>query len=251
MEEKKFNLILSDSITAMKLLIENGTKVDMILCDLPYGTTSCSWDVVIPFTELWDCYKRLIKDNGAIVLFGSQPFTTDLIMSNREWFKYEIIWEKPNPSNPLLAKKQPMKNHENICVFYKMQPTYNPQKERRLEKDKRNQKEKTKGIFKTTGQIRTIPCANGIDKMPMTVQFFNREQGGFHPTQKPQDLLKWFVATYTNRDELVLDNTMGSGSTGVACMELQRRFIGIEKELEYFTIAEKRISAVANQIKLF
>jgi site-specific DNA-methyltransferase (adenine-specific) len=116
MEEKKFNLILSDSITAMKLLIENGTKVDMILCDLPYGTTSCSWDVVIPFTELWDCYKQLIKPNGAIVLFGSQPFTTDLIMSNREWFKYEIIWEKPNPSNPLLAKKQPMKNLSLIHI---------------------------------------------------------------------------------------------------------------------------------------
>ena len=251
MEEKKFNLIWGDCLSEMKPLIEQGIKVDMILCDLPYGTTSCSWDAVIPFADLWNNYTQLIKPNGAIVLFASQPFTTDLINSKRDWFKYEIIWEKPNPSNPLLANKQPLKNHENIVVFYQMQPTYNPQKERRLEKDKRNQNEKTKGIFKTTGQIRTIPSSNGEDKMPMSVQFFNREQSAYHPTQKPQDLLKWLVATYTNKGELVLDNTMGSGSTGVACMDLQRRFIGIEKEHEYFKIAEERICAVANQIKLF
>lgn len=234
-----------DCLSIMKYIPEK--SIDLILCDLPYGTTSCSWDAVIPFEQLWSNYKRLIKENGAIVLFGSQPFTTDLIISNREWFKYEIIWEKPNPSNPLLANKQPMKNHENICVFYQKQPTYNPQMTRRLEKDKRRQKEQTNGILKTTGQSRIIPSTDKETKMPMSVQFFNRGFDGKHPTQKPNDLLRWLIMTYTNDGEVVLDNCMGSGSTIVACIMTGRNYIGIEKEKEYFDIAEEEINKIKSK----
>lgn len=238
-----------DCLQIMETLPNN--SIDLILCDLPYGTTSCSWDAVIPFEPLWSGYKRLIKENGAIVLFGSQPFTTDLISSNRAWFKYEIIWEKPNPSNPLLANKQPMKNHENICVFYQKQPTYNPQMTRRLEKDKRRQKEQINGILKTTGQSRIIPSTDKEMKMPMSVQFFNRGFDGMHPTQKPIDLLQWLILTYTNKGETVLDNCMGSGSTGVACHLTGREFIGIEQDKEYFDIAEKRLNEALSQTFLF
>lgn len=237
----------------METLISNGIKVDMILCDLPYGTTACSWDAVIPFEPLWSCYKRLIKENGAIVLFGSQPFTTDLINSNRGWFKYEIIWEKERPSNPLLCKRQILKYHENILLFCEGQSIYNPQKPRRKDVNKRKNKARAY-VTETIGDKPIYADMNLSGEAefiyPASIQYFPMERGE-HPTQKPEDLLKWIVSTYSNKDELILDNTMGSGSTGVACMETQRRFIGIETERKYFDIAEKRICAVANQIKLF
>jgi DNA modification methylase len=262
-------------------------SIDLILADLPYGTTACKWDSVLPFDKLWNEYERLITDNGAIVLFGSQPFTSALIMSNAKLFKYEIIWEKPNPSNPLLAKKQTLKNHENICIFYKKQCVFNPQMVTRRQEDKRKQKIKTLGIFKTTGQKRIIPSGDFELKLPMSVQFFDREQSGFHPTQKPIELLKYLIKTYTNEfttckecagsgeifagfnqmdcdlktcptckgegktRSVILDNTMGSGSTGVAAKMLQRNFIGIEKELNYFEIAQKRIDNTIIETSIF
>jgi site-specific DNA-methyltransferase (adenine-specific) len=253
-EEKKFNLILGDCLVEMETLISNGIKVDMILCDLPYGTTACAWDAVIPFEQLWSCYKRLIKENGAIALFGSQPFTTDLINSNRAWFKYEIIWEKQKGSNPLLADKQILKAHENIIVFCKGQPTYNPQFEKGkpyIRKGDCSVKSENWGGEKN--KVYDLGSENG-NRYPKSVQKFTSEgmnSNNLHPTQKPIELMKWLVATYSNKDELVLDNTMGSGTTGLGCMIMQRRFIGIEKEQEYFTTAERRISAEANQIKLF
>lgn len=247
--EKKVELYNEDCLNTMKR-IETGS-IDAIICDLPYGTTACKWDVIIPFDELWKEYERVIKDNGAIVLFASQPFTSALIMSNPNIFRYELIWEKPNPSNPLLANKQPLKNHENICIFYKKQPNFKPSKMIRLQKDKRTQKTKEKGIFETTGQKRIIPNADGEYKLGMSVMFFNREQTGFHPTQKPIDLLRTLIRMFTDENEIVLDNTMGSGSTGVACVIENRRFIGIEKEKTYFDIATNRINEEQTQTKLF
>ena len=232
-------LIHGDCLEKMKDIPDK--SMDMILCDLPYGTTACKWDNVIPFEPLWEQYKRIIKDNGAIVLFGSQPFTSALVMSNPKWFKYELIWEKPNPSNPMLAKKQTLKNHENILLFYKNQCTFNPQMELRLEKDKRSQVEKELGIFKHTGQKRIIQNTMGEYKYPMSVRKFNREQTGFHPTQKPVALFEYLIKTYTNEGDLVLDNCAGSGTTGVACKNLNRNFILIEKEQKYVDIAKKRI----------
>jgi len=247
--EKKVELYNEDCLDTMKRI--ETASIDMILCDLPYGTTACKWDVIIPFNELWNEYERVIKDNGAIVLFASQPFTSALIMSNPKLFRYELIWEKPNPSNPLLANKQPLKNHENICVFYKKQPNFNPNKIIRLQKDKRKQKKKEIGVFETTGQKRIIPSTDKEYKLGMSVLFFNREQTGFHPTQKPLDLLRTLIRMFTSKNEVILDNTMGSGSTGVACIIENRNFIGIEKKKNYFDIATNRIKEEQTQTKLF
>lgn len=245
-EQNNFHLIFGKSILEMQNLIDNSIKVDMICCDLPFGTTACSWDVVIPFDQLWSCYKQLIKENGAIVLFGSQPFTTDLINSNREWFRYEIIWEKEQGTNPMLAQKQPLKCHENIIVFYKKQPTYNPQKTKGKPYSGFNSKN-GKTIGEVYGSLKSTHKENSGDRFPKSVQQFNTE-GGFHPTQKPITLVEWLIATYTNKDEIVLDNTMGSGTSGIACMKLGRKFIGIEDDTIHFSTAKKRISESANDL---
>jgi len=242
-------LIKGDCLIEMPKIKDK--SIDLILCDLPYGTTTCKWDVIIPFELLWKQYERIIKDNGAIVLFASQPFTSALIMSNINLFRYELIWEKPNPSNPLLAGKQPLKNHENICIFYKKQPDFKPVKILRLQKDKRTQKTKEKGVFETTGQKRIIPNADSEYKLGMSVMFFNREQTGFHPTQKPIDLLRTIIRMFTVENDTILDNTMGSGSTGVASVIEKRNFIGIEKKSKYFEIAEYRINTETAQLRLF
>ena len=232
-------LFNGDCLEVMKSIPDK--SIDAIITDPPYGTTACKWDSVIPFDLMWEQLNRIIKPNGAIVLFGSQPFTSVLVMSNIKMFKYEIIWEKPNPSNPLLAKKQTLKNHENICIFYKSQCVFNPQMVTRRQEDKRKQKIKTLGIFETTGQKRIIPSTDFELKLPMSVQFFDREQSGLHPTQKPVKLIEYLIKTYTNENETVLDFTMGSGTTGVACKNLDRKFIGIEMNKNYFEIAKKRI----------
>ena len=257
MSEGKKEILLGDCLELMKD-IPNGS-IDMILCDLPYGTTACAWDAVIPFEPLWNCYKRLIKENGAIVLFGSQPFTTDLINSNREWFRYEIIWDKCKGGNFLQANKMPLRRHENIIIFYKGLPTYNPIMTNA-------QKGKVRPLRKNSSQNSEnyLDVKNGVQgfgdttqRFPTSIVEYSSMEGELnplnrkHPTQKPTDLVKWLISTYTNENEIVIDNTMGSGTTGVACIETGRKFIGIEKEQEYFTIAEKRISAVANQAKLF
>ena len=190
------------------------------------STTACKWDSIIPLEPLWKQYKRIIKDNGAIVLTASQPFTTKLISSNMEWFKYEWIWLKDKPSNFMLAKKQPMKYHENILVFYKKQPTYNPQMEKRLEKNKRNNKPR---LNKNNICDTKLYCEKSKG---------NKE---VHPTQKPVALFEYLIKTYTNKGEIVLDNTIGSGTTAVACLKTDRKFIGFELEKKYYNIALKRI----------
>jgi DNA modification methylase len=235
-------LLHGDCLELMKDIPDK--SVDMILCDLPYGTTACKWDKIIPFEPLWEQYERIIKDNGAIVLTAAQPFTSVLISSNLKAFKYNWIYEKNNGSNFMLAKKQPMKVHEDICVFYKKQPTYNPQMNWVGVKDKR----KTYTSKKTFSDIHGSEITshshskdNGY-RYPRTVQKFKIERG-LHPTQKPVALMEYLIKTYTNEGETVLDNCMGSGTTGVACLNTNRNFIGIELDDKYFEIAKKRIES--------
>ena len=219
-------------------------SIDMILCDLPYGTTACKWDTVIPFEPLWEQYNRIIKDNSAIVLFGSQPFTSALIMSNLKMFKYEWIWEKDAGSNFATVKYQPMKEHENILVFGKGKTRYFPIMQERI--GSRKGKETTTIDSGRKDSVYGTQEGRGILKVgklryPRSIQRFNRERG-LHPTQKPVKLLEYLIKTYTNEGELVLDNCMGSGSTGVACLKTNRKFIGIEQDDKYFEIAYNRIN---------
>lgn len=225
--------------------IKDGS-VDMILADLPYGTTACKWDNVIPFEPLWKHYWRVLKPNGAVVLFGSQPFTSKLIGSQIKKFKYELIWQKDKPSNFALSNKQVMKYHENICVFYNAQPTFNKQmidsgmkqhsvKKARSSNDNISPNLKMIKIyggdtFRNPKSILNFSCIRG-----------NSKEKTPHPTQKPVALLEYLIKTYTLEGETVLDNTMGSGSTGVAAVNLKRHFIGIEQDHNYFSIAQKRI----------
>lgn len=220
-------------------------SIDMILADLPYGTTACAWDNMLPLDKLWNEYKRIIKTNGAIVLTAIQPFAWMLCASNPKWFKYEIIWEKPNGTNPMLVKKQPFRVHENILVFYQKQPTYNPQ----MTYGHSNYG----GFFDDTKFIGE--AYNGSNKKlvskhkkntdgsryPRSVQRFSQDRSG-HPTKKPVELMAWLIRTYTNIGDKVLDNTMGEGTTGVACVKENRKFFGIELNEKYFKTSVKNIS---------
>lgn len=224
-------------------------SVDMVFADLPYGTTACKWDEVIPMEPLWEQYNRVTKDNAAIVLFASQPFAATLIVSNLEMFKYEWIWRKNTASGFAFAKYQPMRNHEEILVFAKGRTNYYPQKVKSLVKDRPFGR--PNGRIQSTGTdhypgMKPTP-ANVLQEFvnPKTVLEFgtvgNQNGNKVHPTQKPVALLEYLIKTYTNAGETVLDNTMGSGSTGVACVNTGRKFIGIEKEPKYFEIAKSRI----------
>lgn len=223
-------------------------SVDMILCDLPYGTTACKWDSVIPFEPLWEQYERVIKDNGAIVLTASQPFTSALVMSNPKLFKYEWIWEKAVGSNFALLKYQPMKEHESVLVFSKGRHNYYPIMEERKGGGKSRIKYAHKDSEKTTGEAigalkRTHSESYGDLRNPSSVQFFNNRdrERGLHPTQKPVSLFEYLIKTYTNEGEVVLDNCLGSGTTAIAAINTNRNFIGIEREPEYVAIAQRRI----------
>lgn len=219
----------------------------MILTDLPYGTTQCKWDSIIPFELLWKQYNRIIKDNGAIVLFGSEPFTSKLICSNIKNFKYNWIWQKDKATGHLNAKKQPMRTVETISVFYKKQCTYNPQLEKKPKENIRPATTKRKNIDNYGSMdkesVRAIPIDMGYPKDILKFRGCFGDKGkSNHPTEKPVDLLEYLIKTYTNEKEIVLDNTMGSGSTGVACKKINRKFIGIELEKKYYDIAVKRIA---------
>lgn len=220
-------------------------SVDLILCDLPYGSTQCSWDSIIPFDKLWEQYNRVLKDTGIVVLFSSGLFTIDLINSNRKDFKYKLIWKKNVPTGMSSAKYRPMKYYEEICVFYKKKGTYNPQMKPR------------EGVGKAcynydhycgdSNHVSYEKVKKRYDPdwvQPSDILEFNvvpNRNGKVHPTQKPIELLEWLIKTYSNENDLVLDNTMGSGSTGVACINLNRDFIGIEMDETYFKISEQRI----------
>ena len=227
-------------------------SVDMILCDLPYGTTACKWDTIIPFEPLWEQYKRIIKDNGAIVLTASQPFTSALVMSNVKMFKYTWYWIKDKPSNFLMGKKQPLRYVEECLVFSKGIPLYNPQMQPREEKDKRKNKltssllkNENIGINEKTDKYQDR-LKSGLNDFiyPRNYQKFNNRTDGLHPTQKPVALFEYLIKIYTNEEDLVLDNCAGSGTTGVACKRLKRNYILIEQEEKYCKIAEKRTREV-------
>lgn len=217
-------------------------SVDAVLCDLPYGTTACSWDNIIPFAPLWDEYNRIVKENGAVILFSSQPFTTKLIQSNMKQYRYCWYWRKNNATGAPFAKVQPLRCIEDICVFYRKKPTYNPQGLRKLEKP----------IMPHCGKP-NVYAIRIKDAKPQQYTGYPRNLLEFdgvgnkrlHPTQKPVPLLEYLIKTYTNEGETVLDNCMGSGSTGVACLNTGRAFIGIEQDKKYFDIAADRISKAA------
>lgn len=218
--------------------------VDMVLCDLPYGTTECKWDSIIPFEPLWQQYERIVKRNGAIVLFSAQPFTTKLIHSNMKKFRYCWYWKKSNATGAIFCKTQPMRCVEDICVFYGKQPTYNPQGIKKLEQVKIIQP-KTNNVYRKKKNP-SIQTHTGYPKH--WLEFANEamnHKNRFHPTQKPVALLEYLIKTYTNSDEVVLDNCMGSGSTGVACVNTGRKFIGFELDDKYFEIAKQRINNAA------
>jgi len=236
------NLYRGDCLEVMDRLIEDGVKVDSIITDPPYGTTACKWDSVIPFDEMWLRLNKLIKPNGAIVLFGSEPFSSALRMSNIKNYKYDWVWNKRLAGNVFLAKSQPMKIHENILVFNSSKESFYPIKTD-LEKV-RNYKDKYGGgeSFGKKGTGDKVHTTKGKNpKSIIDISNANRK-GNTHPTQKPVALMEYLIKTYTNENELVLDFTMGSGTTGVACKNLNRDFIGIELDEDYFKIAKERIN---------
>jgi len=234
-------LYLGDCLELMQSIPDG--SVDMILCDLPYGTTACKWDVVIPFAPLWEQYKRVIKDRGAIVLFGSQPFSSILICSNLPMFKYEWVWDKVNKfSGHLNAKIQPMRQTERVIVFSKSTPSYYPVMVVGEPYTAISKGAKSNNYGKQTDGIKTICDGKRYPRDIISIKGDERGTvGRIHPTQKPVALLEYLIKTYTLEGETVLDNTMGSGSTGVACINTKRNFIGIEKDDKYFEIAKKRI----------
>ena len=221
-------------------------SIDMILCDLPYGTTQNKSDIIIPFDKLWNSYERIIKDNGAIVLFAQGVFYVDLVNSNRKLFRYDLIWDKVLTSGFLNAKRMPLRQHEQIAVFYKKLPKYNPQftSGKPLHSKGKTYKDKpivnqNYGVFHTTDDSR----AGSTKKYPTSILKFQKPHPSIsvHRTQKSVELLKWLINTYTNEGETVLDNCMGSGSTGVACINTNRNFIGYELDEHYFQIAKERL----------
>jgi site-specific DNA-methyltransferase (adenine-specific) len=232
------NIYFGDCLDIMKEIDDK--SLDMILCDLPYGTTQNKWDIIIPFAPLWKEYERIIKDKGAIVLTASQPFTSQLVMSNPDLFKYELIWEKTISSNQLNATHQPLRTHENILVFYKKKPTYNPQFENGTPYSiKRRVTYNGRGY----GEQKDTTKINDGYRYPKSVlKIPNPRIKGGHPTQKPVPLFEYLIKTYTNERDIVLDSCIGSGTTAIACMNTNRNFIGIEKDEEYFKIAKENIS---------
>ena len=215
-------------------------SIDMILADLPYGTTRRNkWDKVIPFDPLWDQYMRIIKDHGVIALFGDEPFASELRLSNKKYYRYDWIWVKSRPTGFLNANRMPMKNTETISIFYKHLPMYNPQMNPGKPYVHRGSKsEPTTNYGKFKSDVKTI---NSGTRYPLKTIRFSSPIRTVHPTQKPVDLLQYLIKTYTNEDMTVLDNCMGSGSTGVAAKQLKRNFIGMELNKEYFEIAKQRI----------
>jgi site-specific DNA-methyltransferase (adenine-specific) len=216
--------------------IQDGV-VDLVLTDPPYGTTRCKWDEVIPFEPMWESLRRVTKQDGAIVLFGGEPFSSKVRASNLQEYKYDWVWVKENGTGFLNAKKQPLRVHEDIMVFYRRQCTYNPQMRTGFTPYKTTSSSKTDNY----GDYDRVETVSSGERYPINALYFGRDKDKYHPTQKPVALLEYLIKTYTNEGDLVLDFTMGSGSTGVACRNTGRRFIGIEKDEKYFNIERERI----------
>jgi len=241
------DLILGDALIEMKNIADN--SIDAVIADIPYGTTSCAWDIIIPLQPMWEQLHRVIKPNGAIVLFGIEPFTSVLRSSNMKDFKYDWYWEKERLTNIAQVKKRAGKTVETISVFYKKQPTYNPQMIKYEGKKRTNKVKNGKmGKLTDTQQKKVKEYKDTGFRYPTQVLRYQRDilKSNLHPTQKPLALLEFLVKTYTNENELVLDFTMGSGTTGVVCKKLNRNFKGIELDKKYFDIAKTRIGETNN-----
>jgi DNA modification methylase len=231
------NLSLGDCLDILPTLSDN--SIDLVLVDLPYGTTACKWDSIIPLDKLWEQYNRICKEDGAMVFTAAQPFTTILAASNIKNFRYEWIWEKPQGTNPMNAKVMPLKSHENILVFYRKKPTSTPYSGFSSETSK---------IGEVYGSAKSKHRDNPEgSRYPKTILQFKQEKG-LHPTQKPVALMEYLIKTYSNEGDTVLDNTMGSGTTGVAAVNTGRRFIGIEKDPDYFAKAKERINNAVSAV---
>jgi site-specific DNA-methyltransferase (adenine-specific) len=236
----EYELYLGDCLEVMKLLPD--ASVDMVLADLPYGTTQCAWDVIIPFDALWEQYLRIAKPDAAIVLCAAQPFTSLMVSSNVRDYKYEWIWEKGAATGFLNAKKQPLRAHESAQVFYRKQPVYNP----RMTTGHERKTSKRKSVeSECYGKALNLTEYDSTERYPRSVQFFSsdKQTASYHPTQKPVAWMDFLISTYTNPGQIVMDNTMGSGTTGVACIQSGRRFIGIERDETIFGTASERIAA--------
>lgn len=246
--DKQINLFNKDGLKVMDFLIEKNIKVDCIIVDPPYGKTACEWDKIIPFEKMWDRINKIIKPHGAIIVFGAEPFSSLLRVSNIKNYKYELIWKKSKCGSPLTAKYKPMTKHENISIFERNGKRVNyypqmlpgtPYKRKYTENKKNSMKFGIKGV--TTNNIGT--------RHPDCILDFPqkwRRQDQLHPTQKPVELIEWLLKSYTLEKDLVLDFTMGSGTTGVACLNLNRKFIGVELEKTFFEIAKERIENLEN-----
>lgn len=242
-----YKLLHGDCLELMKKVPDK--SIDMILCDLPYGQTQRNkWDVVIPFEKLWEHYNRVIKDNGVIVLFANGMFTAELMLSNKAMWKYNLIWEKTQPTGFLNAKKMPLRNHEDICIFYNKLPTYNPQKTTGHIRKTSKAEHKVGSKNTTNYGEHGLTTYNSTERYPKSVWKYAKDiqKSALHPTQKPVALLEELIKTYTNEGDLILDNCMGSGSTGVAALNTNRNFIGIELDDKYFDIAKERIESLNN-----
>ncbi len=232
-------LMHGDCLERMKEIPDG--SVDMVLADVPYGTTQNKWDSLIPLDLVWEQLKRVVKPNGAIVMTAMQPFTSVLVCSNLKMFKYQWVWQKEAGTGLLNAKKQPLRDHEDVCVFYTKQPTYNPQYTEG--KPYVAKKGGETSNYNPSGNVTTVSDGK---RYPKTVQKFNRDRNKIHPTQKPVALMEYLIKTYTLDGETVLDFTAGSFTTGVACVNLDRRFIGIEMDKGYFEIGVNRIKEAMN-----
>jgi site-specific DNA-methyltransferase (adenine-specific) len=248
MKVSNYTLYHGDCLEEMKNIPNN--SIDCVICDLPYGMTKNSWDIIIPFNEMWDRLNYVCKPTTPILLFGNQPFSSHLVLSNEKDFRYSLVWVKNKFSDFLNAKRKPMKTNEDILVFYKKQPTFNPQFSYGEPYKRWNTQTAVDKQSNYGGHKQNISQSDG-KRLPTTVLHFNRIERPQHPTQKPVDLLEYLIKTYTNEGDTVLDFTMGSGSTGVACMNTNRKFIGVEKEENYFQIAEERIKEASNNLNNF
>lgn len=240
--DKIYNM---DCLKGMEMIPDG--SVDAVICDLPYGTTRNGWDSVIPMDELWAQYRRVCKPDAAIVLFSQQPFTSALVMSNLRMFRYEWIWQKETGTGHLNANRAPMKDHENIMVFSERQTVYHPQMKTGYEP--------YHGMggapSSNYGRQHSVETVSNGERFPTTVIRFGRDHGGFHPTQKPVDLIRYLIRTYTNEGGVILDNCMGSGTTAVACIKEKRHFIGFELDSEYWRKACDRVERERRQLSLF
>ncbi len=247
----KYTLIKGDCLEEMNNIADK--SIDMVLCDLPYGCTRNKWDVALPFDALWAHYKRVVKTGGVIALFGKQRFTIEVASSNRKLFRYKVVWQKSCGTDFLNANRKPLSAHEDICIFYDKQPVYHPQKRTGFEPYRRDSTSRISSRMSSNiGRFDSsvISASKDGERFPIDVVTFPYQQSTGHTTAKPVGLLEWLIKTYTDAGMVVLDNCMGSGSTGVACMNTGRAFIGIEKEADFFNTAMCRIKDAANQMPI-